>query len=219
MTGVRALPIELWYNITASLPFLDLWNLTMTCKTLYSCFSETVYATRDYLGEHYKLLDQVTCKDHFPQGSNTIGQALDLILHRELPPAFIEGIRCYQAPRVLRSCDYDWGASIAGLDNGRALRRALKTPLCLCEDEHGSLDPYIELIARSDEEAALCMLLPMLSNLRELVTFSEDERVHDFVATFAMRGDTSFLPRLEVVSSASCWRTPNLPLLALAGES
>lgn len=218
MTGRPALPLELWYTVCESLPFLDLWNVAHTCKVLHSCFSESLYARRDYLQQYYKVMNKFEMHNghhRSHQGIGSPGQALELILCREMHPALIQSIRCGDRPSLTPLKDSIWASSIIEYDGGKTLRQALTASKWIYETEHES---FFQLIAAVNEEAAFCVLLPMLSNLRDLHTDWSGKRAHEFVARIARSCDATVLPRLEVVSSASQDGERGVQLHQLAGK-
>lgn len=156
-------------------------------------------ATRDeHLREKYKVVESQWASPS-PKGSNSIGQALELILRAELPATHIKVINCqechYDRETYGKSEDYDWGTSIRDLE-GNELQTALESITWVTPNERVEL--YKDVIA-GDEEAALCVLLPMLKGLKVLKTFTIVPRLHQFVAELARNPPTDCLPNLELV--------------------
>lgn len=153
----------------------------------------------EHLREQYKMLKSQWYEPS-PQGSNTIGQALELVLRCELPAAHIKIINCQEVPYKKQSNgspeDYDWGTSIRGLEGGSALQGALESITWVTQDERAELS---QGVIAGDEEAALCVLLPMLKGLKVLKTFTIADRMHRFVANLTRNPPVDCLPKLELV--------------------
>lgn len=80
---------ELWEDVGSYLPFLDRESLAATCTTFHLYFDDRLCAQREYLSVHYKT---VIFGQHpsIADESNTIGNALQQVICRELPPAMMK---------------------------------------------------------------------------------------------------------------------------------
>lgn len=192
------LPSELWVAVGKHLPLLDLASLASACRVLHKHLMNAVFVRRR---KHYKYW-KVVARECAPsvEGNNSIGEALELILRREIHPSMIRIVQCEPTPSFRRSEHYDWGASIARLEGGVTLQRLVISTSWVKENEQ---DEFMQAIASCDEEAALCLLLPLLRRLHTLRTFAYGPRTHAFVKRLAMARRISVLPSLGLV-----WAVP-----------
>lgn len=191
--GVMVLPQEIWDVIAKHLPFLDLLHLKNCCKRFERQFSARVQSHEKYLRNHFS---EVTSRhgSETRKDSSNIGVALELMLARELHPSMVQVILCEEIAWGRQERDYAWGASVASLERGAVLRRCISSSLWIPEHEHAAI---FQAIAINDEEAALCLLLPSLVNLRAIRIFTYAPRVHAFIARIAKNSATQVLPSLE----------------------
>lgn len=148
-----------------NLPFVYLANLSMACKALWMHLGPKVDKKGKILRECFRRIKS-TQTPSWSYDYNGIGIALLLILKGKLAAGSIT-IASFSTDKWWgeQSGSSDWRARIGGIDDGSALRRIVdKTPrISVAEGPE-----VVGKVLRSDNEAAMSILLPMLAGLEGL---------------------------------------------------
>ena len=212
------LPRELWVAIGEKLAFLDLWSLASSSRNLRLLFDADLQVKTDDLRIKFKEIESQgrPCS----RGSKTIGGVLEMVLCREVPPSFVKLLFCGEGvyKRQEGDLDHNWGASIGALNGGASLQGAIESTPWIYEEERAD---FIARIVASDEEAALCLLLPMLTGLQVLRTWNGflEPTLQRFVTRVASDPGANILPQLKVVWGYATNGEQGMSLKDLARES
>lgn len=192
---IARIPNELVQAICRYVTLSDLINLTSSSRTLRSSLLSDLKRRR--MRERYKVVYSTACLPRpISAGRSILGQALELVLRGELTPSYIQEIECDCVPNRNSPGDYDWGTGIMHLKDSDNLQRAFDKITWQSQDEKQEL---FNALTCNDEEAALCLMLPLLSHLKILCTFVQSARVHKFVGEMSRHCGADILPMLELV--------------------
>lgn len=186
--------------------YLDSVSLALICRRQYKDLSRPLMEQHETLRQRFSAAVSDDGAGLIPQGGNATGEALELILRRELPATLIKSLELFDSPYIRRhheaphSNPYDWGKSIRDFDGGCALRRVIENRSWIHKDEQ---EQFYDAVVGGDEGAAFCLLLPVCKSLPLFSPFwlerREDERIYRFVSRMAKYHRPDILPNLEMV--------------------